>query len=134
MILKISPDKERAKSMKKIITKRKESFKFIKQSNFPSIICENYYEIIKELLTAIGYCYGFKTIGTNAHKELIKELHKKEILNSQEHFLINELRIKRNNSGYYGKETSPSYLKNNEKFFIQIIKKLENILTKLLIK
>ena len=85
-------------------------------------IVEQYYEVIKELITALMYSDGFKTL---SHKSLIyylqqnyKELTKEEII------LADELRKLRNNIVYYGQTVDNSFLINKEKLIIQIINKL----------
>ena len=85
-------------------------------------IVEQYYEVIKELITALMYADGFKTL---SHKSLIfylqqnyKELTKEEII------LADELRKLRNNIVYYGQTVDKSFLINKEKLVIQIINKL----------
>lgn len=85
-------------------------------------IVEEYYEIIKELITALMYSDGFKTL---SHKSLIyylensyKEFNKAEIT------LVDELRKLRNNIVYYGQKIEKDFLINKEKEIISIIKKL----------
>ena len=93
-----------------------------------TIITENYYEIIKELGTIILLIDGFKTIGEYAHKEIIESLDKYANFNTEEISVLQDLRIRRNNSMYEGKQTEPSYLKNYKNFLLKIIDKLKNII------
>lgn len=130
MIINITPNKERAKSILKIVQERKKTLKYIKKSGFATSIAEHYYEIIKELLTAILYTQGKKSIGKESHKDLIAEISKQETLNKQESSIINDLRIKRNKSQYYGEDIPSNYLNNYERNLIDIIKKLEIELSK----
>jgi alkanesulfonate monooxygenase SsuD/methylene tetrahydromethanopterin reductase-like flavin-dependent oxidoreductase (luciferase family) len=118
-IFKITKDERRAKALKEMALDR-----FSKMSDFkePYRVVEEYYEIIKELLTSFMYSQGFKTL---SHKSLI-EFSAKNIksLSSQEISLIDELRIKRNNIVYYGEKVTTDFLKSREKSIKEIIKKL----------
>lgn len=127
MIIKISPDKERVKSIIKQVETRMKFLNSIKQSEFSTIIAETYYEIIKELITGVMFIDGFKTIGENSHKETINYLLKYKKFSSHEVSLVNDLRIKRNKSMYEGKEIRKDYIKSKEKSFLHIIEKLKSI-------
>ena len=91
MIIKINPDKEKAKSMLNLIEDRE---KFILSSSIneinSTIIAENYYEIIKELATIIALLDGFKVAGESAHKDLIEYISNYKELLGEEIFLIND--------------------------------------------
>lgn len=97
--------------------------------NYPTIIAENYYEIIKELSTALLLLYGFKAIGENAHKEIIDSLNRFADFNPQIISVLQDLRIRRNNSQYEGEPFDISYLENNQKFLLDIIDKLKKIVS-----
>ena len=73
MIIKIFPDREKVKSMLNLI-KDREEFISTASIKFPKIIAENYYEIMKELITALLLLDGKKAIGENSHKEMIEQL------------------------------------------------------------
>ncbi len=88
-IFKISKDKEREELLKIIPTDKAYT------------IIEEYYEIIKELLTALMYIDGYKTL---SHVKLIDTLRK---------FRIGIV--------YYGKRISNEFLVNNDKEIKQII-------------
>jgi hypothetical protein len=127
MIIKISPDKEKAKSILKLAEEREQFLQKIKISGFATIFTENYYEIIKELATAVLLVDGLKAIGEYAHKDLIQELSKYE-LESWEIKIIDDLRDKRNKSQYEGKQVDESYLENNKEQLEKIIIKIKEIL------
>ncbi|MFH1310799.1 MAG: hypothetical protein ABIH65_00130 [Nanoarchaeota archaeon] len=72
MIIKVFPDKEKAKSILKMANSREQFLKDMEKIKiYSTIITENYYEIIKELCIAVILTDGYKAIGENAHKELI---------------------------------------------------------------
>lgn len=130
MMIKVTPDKEKAKSMLKLIKSRKEFVSSIDSKKFPTNAAENYYEIMKELAATILLVDGQKTTGEYAHKEMIEELSKHEEVEDGEITLMNDLRIKRNKSSYEGKEIDASYLENKKDKIVLIIEKLENLLVK----
>jgi len=129
MIIKISPDKEKAKSMLEMAENR---IKFLgKPIDFPPTIkSENYYEIIKELLSAFLLTQGLKTVGEYAHKELIEESGRLNLLEESKLLIIDDLRIKRNKSSYEGKEIEKEYLDNHEKELKTIIENIKLSLKK----
>lgn len=126
MKLYVQRDLEKARSIIELVEKRKEFVNRFKDKKFTTIICENYYEIIKELATALFLSKGIKFIGEYAHKELIEETIK--LLNLGELYLVflNDFRTRRNGSLYYGEQFENNYLENSEnkiKFIINSIEK-----------
>jgi len=129
MIINVTPDKEKARSMLNLAAKREEFASSINSSQFPTMAAENYYEIVKELSSAILLAEGIKTTGENAHKETISEMSRHGMADS-EISIMDDLRMKRNKSSYEGKEIDISYLKNRKGELLAIISKLKSILTK----
>lgn len=127
MLYNIFPDKEKAKSIFVMALNREKSISFLDSVRFGTIVIENYYEIIKELATAILLLKGIKAIGENFHKELIDSLEKYANLNKEEISVLQDLRIKRNKSMYEGKQINLSYLENKKGFLLEIIDKLKKI-------
>ena len=130
MIIKITPDIEKAKSILNIVKSRESFMKQIRKLSYPTIIAENYYEIMKELCTAIVLIDGYKAIGENAHKELIDFMASYKELNEEEILIMQDLRAKRNKNSYEGKQIEKSYIENKEKKLLGIIEKLKKILKK----
>ena len=123
-IFRISKDKERAKDLFIMAKERLELLELIPKDKAYKII-EEYYEIIKELLTAIMYLDGYKTL---SHIKLIeyfssnyKELNEKELK------LIDTLRKFRIGIVYYGRKISQDFLINNENEIKKIVKTLLKI-------
>ena len=121
-IFKITRDEKRAKALKDMAKNRFENMLSLKE---PYRIVEEYYEIIKELLTSFMYFKGFKTL---SHKALI-EFSKKnlKVLSNQDIDLIDELRIKRNNIVYYGEQVTRDFIISRERKIKEIIKNLINL-------
>lgn len=118
-IFKISEDKERAKDLFEMAKERLELLKLLPKDKAYKVV-EEYYEIIKELLTAIMYLDGYKTL---SHIKLIEyfSLHYKE-LDEKEIKLIDTIRKFRIGIVYYGRKVSRDFLVNNEKDIRIIIK------------
>ena len=127
MKIKTTPEKERAKSILRMIRKREKFVKNIKQSQFSTIIAENYYEIIKELCTAIALSNGYKFTSENAYKELIDFMRNYKI-NEHEIEIMQDLRIRRNKSSYEGQPIEKIYLDNKKEDLLIIIRRLKEAL------
>ena len=127
-IIKITPDKEKAKSIMKMSLLIEERIQTQNLEKMAALILVDYYEIMKELMTAVLLCDGFKTL---SHKDLIDYLQEYEKeFTLFEISLLDEMRILRNRISYDGFFTEPSYLIRNESFFKGIIRKLREILNK----
>lgn len=121
-IFKITKDERRANALTDMAKNRYANMKELKE---PYRIIEEYYEIIKELITSIMYKSGLKTL---SHKALIEfAKNNVKILNSSEISLIDELRIKRNNIVYYGDKVTKEFLKTREESIKKIINNLIQI-------
>jgi hypothetical protein len=121
-IFAITKDEKKARALKEMALDRFSKMSCLKE---PYRIIEEYYEIIKELLTSFMYLQGFKTL---SHKVII-EFSARNIksLANQDISLIDELRIKRNNIVYYGEQVTIDFLKSREEKIREIIKKLVNL-------
>ena len=128
MIINVASDKEKVKSMAKLIKEREDFVKTIDHEKFSTNAAENYYEIIKELASALILLDGKKAVGDNAHKDLVDYLINYKDFSSGEIIFINDLRIKRNNSSYDGKKIENIYLKNHKNEILAIIKKLKEMI------
>jgi len=128
MIIKATPDKEKVKSILQLIKEREEFVSSIDHEKFSTNASENYYEIIKELASALLLLDGLKTTGEYAHKDLIDYLTNYKEFTQADILFMNDLRIKRNNSAYDGKKIEPSYLINNKPRILELIERLKNII------
>ncbi len=127
MIIKVSPDKEKVKSILQLIKEREEFTNSIDHEKFSTNASENYYEIIKELANALLLLDGLKTTGEYAHKDLIDYLINYKEFTESDILFMNDLRIKRNNSAYEGKKIESSYLINNKNRILELIEKLKKV-------
>ena len=125
-IFKISKDKERAKDLFEMAKDRYNLLNIIPKDRVYLMI-EEYYEIIKELLTATMYLDGYKTL---SHIKLIEYFSSNyNILDENQIRLIDTLRKFRIGVVYYGKRIKKEFLINNEgeiKRIISILMKFVN--------
>ena len=126
-IIKITPDKERAKSILKMTCLIEERIKIQNKEKMAALIITDYYEIIKELITAILLIDGYKIL---SHKDLIDYLKEKyfDKFNAYDVSVLDDLRILRNRIAYEGFFVEPSYLDRNKTVFTKIIKKLKELI------
>lgn len=134
-LIKITPDKEKAKSMMNMANTRQNMISTVDSSKYTSLVVEGHYEIIKELMSSILIFDGYKTKGEGAHKALIEyigDTYKAKFEQSEIYFL-DELRKIRNKINYNGFFVKTDYLSRNEKRIIQIISTLKEIINQKII-
>ncbi len=124
----VRPDKEKAKSIRKMINVRLGALEIElkNKEEFSSLIVEDYYEIIKEAITATMSADGFKTL---SHEVLIAYL--KEFFpqfSDSEIALADRLRQLRNKIAYNGFFITTNFLERNKKEIRGLVEKLQNIL------
>ena len=125
-LIKITPDKERVKSILKMVKLIEERIKLQDKEKMAALILSDYYEIIKELLTALLLLDGYKTL---SHKDLINYVGREyNAFSKHEILLMDNMRIMRNRIVYEGLLVDSSYLKRNEPFIEEVIKKLKGII------
>jgi hypothetical protein len=125
-LIKITPDKEKARNIIKMVSLIKERIKKQERDKMAALIIADYYEIIKELITAILLIDGYKTL---SHKDLIDYIKEKyKEFSIHEISVLDDLRVLRNRIAYEGFFIEPSYLERNEPLFKEIIGKLENLI------
>ena len=122
-IIKITKDKERIKSIFEMVDLIEKRIKADNKNQFLPLILSDYYAVIKELMTAILICDGYKIL---SHKDLIEYLEKNyRIFNKSEIISIDNLRMIRNRIVYEGFKVSPDILINHESIFLRVIEKLK---------
>ena len=125
-VWKVKPDKQLTRSILKMVNVRLNAIKSLDKKEFASIIAENYYEVIKELITAVMSVDGYKTLSHEVLASYLKQFYK--TLDRNELFLIDQLRQVRNKIVYKGFFVQENYLEANENQLKFIIGKLRNIL------
>lgn len=128
-VREVIKDKEIAESLSKTVDIRFEAIKVLIEKDlekFTSVIVEGYYEIIKEILTALIAIDGYKTTSHEALIIYLKEFYKN--FDDYEINFIDDLRKIRNKIDYKGFSLNPEYLKRNNLEIQNIINKLKTIL------
>ena len=128
-IVSITPNKEKAQSILKMVDVTMEMLNTINRKKFPSNVVKDYYEVIRELMSVILLLDGYKTVGEGAHKNLIVylEQHYKQF-RGDEISLINDLRIVRNKIAYDGFFVRENYLDRRLKDILGIIAKSKEVI------
>lgn len=121
-IFKISRDITRARDLFQIAGERLDIIKILPRDK-PYKILEEYYEIVLELITAIMYADGYKTL---SHVSAIGFISNYNILSENQVNIIETMRKLRHGIVYYGKKIKEEYLINNEEDIREIIKILNN--------
>ena len=124
-LISVTPDKEKAKSILKMADTRLEMLNGIDPEKFPAPLVEQYYEVIKELMTTVLLLDGFKTL---SHKALIEYLAKKyKEFGEADIVFLNNLRVTRNRISYDGFFVSKEYLTTRRNKIFAAITKLKNL-------
>ncbi|MBS3108908.1 hypothetical protein J4227_00060 [Candidatus Woesearchaeota archaeon] len=125
-VSRITPEMEKAKSLLLLVALRQKDLRTKEKSEeFATLVVETYYEIVKELITAIMSIDGYKTL---SHETLVSYLwHYADNFGSSQIFLIDQLRKTRNDIAYRGIMISPEYLKRNKEQIHEIISKLKRL-------
>ena len=125
----VAKDKEIAESLFKTVDTRFEDLKVLLEKDiikFTSVITEGYYEIIKEMLTALMAIDGYKTTSHEALIIYLKEFYKN--FDEYEIRFIDDLRKIRNKIDYKGFTVNPEYLKRNNLEIQNIISKFKKLI------
>lgn len=128
-LIKITPNKEKAKSILKMVDTTLDMIKNINKNKFPSNIIKEYYDVIRELISVILLLDGYKTSGEGAHKKLVEYLESNyKQFNNHEISIIDDLRIIRNKIAYDGFFVNGDYLERRVRNIEEIVLKLKKII------
>lgn len=125
-LVRITPDKEKAKSILKMVNTTLSMIETISIEKFSSNVTKEYYEVVRELITTLLLLDGYKTYGEGAHKKLIEYLEKNytDFSGDEIHFL-DDLRIVRNKISYDGFFVTIDYIGQRRERIKRIIAKLQ---------
>ncbi len=125
-VRRVSPDKEMAKSLLKMIQTRLSVLEIMDRNRFASLVVETYYEIIKEAITALMAIGGYKTLSHEVLIGYIEEFFPE--FSDYEISLMDEMRKTRNKIAYKGFFVTPDFVIRNETRIREIVQKLLKIL------
>ena len=127
-VSKIRPDSEKAKSLLKMTALHERRAKMTQLPDMATLVVEEYYEIVKELITAIMSCDGWKT---TSHELLVGYLAKfYPEFAAAEITLIDQLRQIRNDIDYRGIMINPEYVERNQAAILDVIENLKDVTNK----
>lgn len=120
----VYPDREKAKSVFKMVVHSLEMVKTIDQDKFPSKALTEFYNIIRQLVEIQLLIRGYKARGDEAHEESLRFAENSGILTLTEFLLSDELRKNRNRIEYDGFFIDADYLARKKKEINSLIDKL----------
>jgi len=127
-IRNVKIDKERIASItRKAMLRLKRARKTEIAIENVSFVVEDYYEVIKELLTAYLLKYGLRS---KNHQCLISYFYKENLGYESESFLISQMSFFRNRLNYYGEDIPMEFYKKNKEEFERIIKIILELIEK----
>ncbi len=130
-LTRTTPDKEKAGSMLKMSEIRMDMIATIDRKRFPSNVLVEYYNVIRQLMTAVLLLDGYKTKGEGAHRQLIEYLGANcAEFSGYEVHLLEELRTIRNRIEYDGFFVEEEYLERRIKDILPLILKLKKAVGK----
>lgn len=124
MRIKITPNKEKAKSLKGMAKLTLKRLKGMRLLEYPSNTLTDYYEIIHKLMESLTSAEGVKIKGDGAHKELIDYLSSKYKFGESTRIFLQEMRDFRNRVNYEGFFVKEDYVKLNKDKIELIIQRL----------
>jgi len=123
---RIRRDVEKAKALVKMVALREQRLKHMSLPIFSTLLVEDYYEIIKELITGIMSVDGWKTVSHELLIGYLAEFYRD--FNQAEISLMDQLRVIRNGIAYRGVMINPEYIERNRENILSIIEKLKQVL------
>ena len=128
-LIRITPNIERAKHILRIAEMTIERLKLTDTKEYVTLTTKDYYDVIKELMTAIALLDGYKTEGEGAHKILIEYIGVKyKELKTHEIKTVDDMRERRNKTYYEGILLPEDYLERRREDINLVITKLKQIL------
>ena len=124
-VTKLRPDGEKAKALLKMAALHEMRVRLTPLPEMATLLIEEYYEIIKELITAIMSTDGWKT---TSHELLVGYLARfYPEFSAAEIALIDQLRQVRNDIDYRGVMVNPEYVERNQAAVLDVIERLKDI-------
>ena len=112
-VRKIKPDRQMASAIFRMIEVRMKALEELKgRQEFASLVVEDYYEIIKEALTAMMAIDGYKTLSHEVLISYLKEFYPQ--FSDAEILLADNLRKTRNKIAYKGFFVPPDFVERND--------------------
>jgi hypothetical protein len=125
-VKRITPDRQMAKAILKMIEVRMKALGLKDRKEFASLVVEDYYEIIKEAVTALMALDGYKTLSHEVLVGYLKEFYPQ--FSEAEILLVDQLRQLRNRIAYKGFFITNDFLERTEARMKTVVSKIKTIL------
>jgi len=109
-----------------MITVRLKALRSIDRREYASLVAEDYYEVIKEAITALMAIDGYKTLSHEVLIAYLKEFYPN--FSNAEIVLMDQLRVLRNRIAYKGFFITPDFLERNETRIEAVVLKIKRAL------
>jgi uncharacterized protein (UPF0332 family) len=129
IVKKVKENPEQAEALYKLAKRRLESVKKRRKDEFSQLLIESYYEVIKELISALLSIHGYKSYGHECLISFMKEFYPTTLDDFQIHFL-DSMRKLRSDIQYRGRDVADDYLKRNSSTIEKIIENLLDLVEK----
>lgn len=124
MIVNISPDEQKSKSLKMMAKVTLERLEHTDKEKYPTNTLTDYYDVIHKLMEALSLRNGIKISGEGAHQELIDYIAKNGVFDEQARQFLQLMRNYRNRISYEGFMVHKNYIMLNQEKINEIIKLL----------
>jgi len=124
MITRISKDKQKANSLKKMAKVTLERLNKTDKEKYPSNTLLDYYDVLHKLMEALTIKEGIKIKGEGAHQELIEYIAKKKYIDEKTRQFLQQMRDYRNRISYEGFMIPKNYIHINKNTIQKIITNL----------
>ena len=121
MIIKTTPDKNKASALIIMAESTLERLKSTDKLKYPANTLNDYYDIIHKLMEAAASINGMKIKGDGAHKELIDFISASMALSEGKRVFLQQLREYRNRIYYEGFAIRDIFINANEALILEII-------------
>ena len=128
-VKKVRVNPEQAKALVILANRRRDSLKKRRNNEYPQLVIESYYEVIKEYITALLLYHGFKSYSHECLIAFLPAFYPDFFDESQLQFL-DSLRKLRTDIQYRGRDVADDYLVRNHKTIENILKILETLVKK----
>lgn len=126
-VKKVKENPQQAHALYKLAQIRLTSIEKRKKDEYPQLLLESYYEVIKETISALLALYGYKSYSHECLTSFPTEYYPTELTDAQIRFIDN-LRKLRSDIQYRGRTIADDYLQRNSQTINTIIHKLLHIL------
>ena len=124
MKIKVSSDKQKSESLKKMAETTLERLEKTDMESYPSNTLLDYYDVIHKLMEAMTLKEGVKIKGDGAHQELIDYVSKNRNFDEQTSQFLQQMRDYRNRISYEGLIVHKNFIVLNKKKIMKIISDL----------